>query len=404
MLNHIPVNKPFFIKQNGCPTKRKTNFFAILLENSFDNDLFKTISKQILDKATPLCKENVSASYVEESLEDCHLLLAIYYYDVKQLGLPITSQTILDYPNSIPYTFATCIDRNRLTKKKSENSLYIDVICSNLLGPLSTFIPKPPQGGKTALNILTIYGKQNNYRYLTLSALVSVINYYRRLGFRHIKYGQTSELADIKRLAELNSKIIFGDIDDAKQQIKVERAYKLSMEIGNKNKADPVFVENEFAKLLEQTLNLDEPPNEDEITAYVAELDDRITDNNGSDGFYDLVGLLIRHGFGSDKCNGITQRNLIQFDEDSNIFLIACVGDGFIMRKPLSDLDDPVLSSNIIQCQTTSKTSSSSNNSGKSHTRKRKRTHGTSRSNSHNSSSNNSGKSHTKRIRRRSNS
>lgn len=393
----IPINKPFFLNNSGCPTSNNTDFFAILIQKPFDNSLFETIFDQILNQSSPLCRDNVSASFVEESLEKCNYLLVIYYYNLKQ---PINQYTITQSPNSIPYAFATCIDK-RLTTNNIDNSIYVDVICSNLLGNLNSLSPKPPQGGKTALNILSRFGKENNYKYISLSALVSVINYYRKLGFRHINYGQTVEPTEINQLADLNKDVKFDDIDDAKQRIKVERAYQLSMETGKKDK--PVFDENKFAKILKQSLNLDDLPEEDEIMDYLAELDEHVSDNNGRGGFYDLVSLLIRNGFGNkDTCSGITPRNLLQFDEDSNLFFIACIGDGFNMRKPLSRKNEH--SFDIIKCQTNNTNSNNTNVSRSNSinsTRKRKRSVSSSSNKStNNTNRGNSSKSRRKRTRR----
>lgn len=383
----LSFDKPFFINIDGCISSNRTEYICLIIKNketypntrqsrsrsrsrsrtpntrsSFDNNkLFKTAKNIILAKPDAICKGNVTASYIEESLEACNYLLVIIYYPL-HADLKITRRTnmqnILKYPNTLLYTFATCIDKG-LTTKNKDKSIYVDVICSNPIGHIST---RPfPAGGKTALNIITLLARQKNYDYIALRALLNVLNYYRRLGFRHLHNGEDTENPDIARVAKLNQHIKLADTSDAKRLIKIERAYRLSSQIDKDKRS--LFDNNKFSKILRQTLgdeDMDLMDDEEVAINYMIDIDERIQDANGYNGFYDYVSLLIRHGFGTDSCKDVTARTLLQFDEEDHFYFLACTEDGFIMRKPLFPItSEPNINQDIIHCQTTTKSKSS---------------------------------------------
>lgn len=354
----IPTDTPIFLNSKGCPTNTRTTTFALILKNNADDDsLFSTASRRILSSAKAICQNNVSASYVEGSLEECDYLAVLCHYSL-DMPLPITPESLEEQPESIVYGFATCIDK-RLASGGDDNSIYIDVICSNLIGNLSMMTPRPPPGGKTILNLVTTFGKENGYRYIALSALINVINYYRKLGFRHIKNGETTEPGDITRLANINLSTILSDNDEARLRIKVERAYKLAHELNRKGR--PEFNEKLFWDTLQRTVDDDTLQGDyDEDTAgdYLAELPSHVYEANGDDGLYDLVGSLIRHGFSSEKCSDVTRRRLVRLesnkDDDDTYYAVACSTEGFSMRKPLFPVSEHGIDDDIIHCDTNS--------------------------------------------------
>lgn len=368
----IPTDEPVFITSSGCISKNRTSNVLLFLKNHTDdgqdNRMFKTVSRRIL--ASPLCRYNVSDSFIEGSLEECDYLVALYYYP-PTLPLPITPETIGDADYSIAYGFATCVD-NHLKSGGDDSSIYVDVICSNLVGYLSMMKARLPPGGKTLLNTITLFAKQQGYHYVTLSALINVINYYRKLGFRHIKNGKTSEPAGITRLANLNKDMVLGDNDEARLRIKVERAYKLAHELNSKGR--PEFNEKLFWDALRRTIDddtLQGDYDEDIAGDYLAELPKHVSDANGDDGLYDLVGSLIRHGFSSEKCSDVTRRQLVRPEDDDDAYhAVACSTEGFIMRKPLFPVSEHGIDDDIIYCD-----SSEKQGGRRKHTTKRSRRH-----------------------------
>lgn len=351
----IPTDTPIFLNSKGCPTNTRTTTFALILKNNDDDDsLFSTVSKRILSSARAICQNNVSESYVEGSLEECNFLVALYHYSL-DMPLPVTSKSLDEQPESIVFGFATCYDK-RLTTGGDDNSIYVDVICSNLIGNLSMMTPRPPPGGKTILNLITVFGKENDYRYIALSALINVINYYRKLGFRHINNGETTEPTDITRLANLNLSTILSDNDEARLRIKVERAYKLAHELNRKGRPD--FNELSFWDTLRRTIDddtLQGDYDEDVAGDYLAELPQHVSDANGDNGLYDLVSSLIRHGFSSEKCSNVTSRRLLRLesneDDDDTYYAVACSTEGFLMRKPLFPTKEPGVDDDILHCE-----------------------------------------------------
>ena len=368
----IPINTPLFLKPNGCPTKSRTTTVAFIVrKESDDTALFDSLSEKVLLSASPLCQNNVAPSFVEGSLEECDYLLVLCHYSL-DMPMPITPDLIGEGPESVIYAFAACMDLRRETNG-DDDSLYVDTICSNLVGNLSTITPRPPSGGKALLNIITTFGKERGYKFIALSALINVINYYRKLGFRHFKNGETVEASDITRLAKANAAEKFDDNDEARLRIKIERAFKLSHELNDKGV--PELNLKAFWKEMQQTINddaLQDEYDEGTVGDYIAELPPHVIKRNGADGMYDIVGSLIRHGFSSQKCSDITRRSLVRQeageDDDSEPhYIVACSSEGFSMRKPLFPTSEEGIDGDILQCDTMS--------GGKRRSRKRSRKH-----------------------------
>lgn len=346
------IGKPFFLQKNGCPTSKNTHFIGIIADLYTTIDLHNDISDFIIRNSEELCKGNVSKSYVIDSIERGIILVAIFYTP-QLLSLNNTNFVeILEENKSIKcFGFASCYDKNRTSDK--ENSLYIDVICGNPIGKISTM--EHPPIGSTILNIVTEFARANNFDYVSLSALINVINYYRKFGFRHIKAGMSAENPYLTYLANLNKNIKIADSAEAEQLIKIERAYKLSFELNNKNK--PELNEERFARELQKSFGLkDRLPNTDEITEYLAELDTRIINTNGEEGFYDFVTELLKQGFNNDdECRNITPRTLMSQEPNVDMLMLVlnCASEGIDMRKPLfPQTEEPDLNKPIIQCLT----------------------------------------------------
>ena len=329
---------------NGCQTSNRTNFISILLAK--DDPAYVDLSFfLILDNANALCRANVSPSYVEGSLEEADILVILAYYD-KALPQLTDVNMLLGNEDVQIIGFASCIDK-RLTSNEEDNSLYIDVICANPLGITST-VQTPPLG-KTLLNLVYDYGVKQDYRYLSLSSLMNVINYYRKFGFRHISAGDSAEDPYITYLANLNKNIKLEDGGHAARIVKTERALKLAQEVDVKGRRQ--LNEDLFKKEMLESFDKDDF-SEDDIEDYLGEVDPRVQENAGEEGMFDFVTKLVKQGFSTTEgCRGLSQRDLVIIDEDDSV-VVNCISDGFIMRKPLfPETEEPNLNAPITACQ-----------------------------------------------------
>lgn len=343
------VGKPFFLSSNGCLSLKQTEFIGILSSPSTSPDYHRALSNLIITNVAPICQGNVAPSYVQDSIEDCELLACVLYYS-QDAPLPISPEVLTNNNEGVQlYGFASCFDK-RSASNGEDDSVYIDVICGNPIGMVGRLKFPPP--GKTLLNMVTEYARNNNYMYVSLSALLNVINYYRKLGFRHLKAGSNMENPYITYLANLNKDLKLLDTNQAVDLIKIERAFKLSQELGYKNK--PQLNEAEFARQLQDSLDLEEKPDAEETLDYLAEMDPRIIETNGNEGYYDFIAELVKSGFSPEaECANISQRLFVAPDEEGYI-VVNCSSSGMTMRKPLfADTEEPGLSAPIIQCAMT---------------------------------------------------
>jgi len=342
----VNIGQPFFLDSNGCVSQKRTNFIAIVSSPSKSPDYHSALSYLVLRDVDPICQGNVTPAYVEYSIEESELLVCVLFYSM-DAPLPVTPYELRNNEQGVQlYGFASCFDK-RERSYEEDNSLYIDVICGNPIGSAGRFRPPPP--GKTVLNIVTEYARNNDFMYVSLSALLNVINYYRKFGFRHLQAGSTSENPYITYLANLNKDLKLSSSDEAADLIKIERAYKLSFELGPKNQ--PVLNEAEFGRQLRNSFDLDDLPNHEEALDYILEMDPRIEQSKGNEGYYDFVAELVRSGFSSEEdCDNVNQRLLVGPDEEGSI-IVNCSSSGMIMRKPLfEDTEERGLSAPIIPC------------------------------------------------------
>lgn len=347
----FPLNQPIFLDAKGCPTDETTNTFAFVVDSySSQHQTIINLIKQNVNVQGPtkLCRGNVSPQYVEDSLTNANIIVALFHnissLDIEtQKNFPNedANEILINFENRRNYRlygFASCYNK-RLTSNNEDNSLYIDVICANLE---PRFKPeKTPPAGKALLHIVTEYARSEYFDYVSLSALINVINYYRQFGFRHLKEGQTIEHPDIAHLAELNKGVKINDSNEADLIIKTERAIQIA---NTSNDFD-----NTLAQEIKSALKLDELPDEVKLIEYVGMLPLHAQEN-GKDGFLDFVLLLTNNGFSSEDdkvCDGIRRLNYTDIDN-----IINCSSSGFIMRKPLTpvteqdtgiDLDAPII-------------------------------------------------------------
>lgn len=124
------------------------------------------------------CSDKLNKDFfTQERLNNIDLVLLLYVFSGNT--------------SAILNGFAICEDLNIIPDGETagENSLYIDAICSNPRIPRLDIEKEPSRNvsfGREIINHLKEYGKKKQYYGITLSSLMYVINYYRKLGFRHV--------------------------------------------------------------------------------------------------------------------------------------------------------------------------------------------------------------------------
>ena len=154
---------------------------STLILDRKNKDFEKKIEKIKSSKAD-ICKNTIGKDFYNDALNECDLL-------------------IVNIVNEEVKGFA-CV--NFIHDDDSEKGLYIDLICNLEYHPMKTRQDYEKLKGKDIINSIINYGNSNGYKYVSLSAIESVITYYWYLGFRFDDRSPLSEKADL-RLNELLS-------------------------------------------------------------------------------------------------------------------------------------------------------------------------------------------------------
>ena len=326
------------LDDRGCPTQGRSEYF-VTMYNYADDPSAEEVLQSILIKAYQLCRRQIERSWFDfQSV----LRRTDMVFVLSRLHDPYdedTEETI---------GFALCAD-NAARTLGQDNSLYIDTICTE---PRRTSFPYP--AGKALLNVIYQYAQSEDYSFLSLKAVANVVNFYRKLGFRFLKPGQTQEEEQIRFLAELNKNRVFTSPNDANNQVLLERALLFAQEVDEDGK--PITNPRMFAETYKEDRALDTIPSDEEVYQMIASLPEHVRLANGNNGVYDLYFALIKKGYANLKdCPGITKRQFTRSEEvRPGVWKrwITCEEGGFLMMKPLqaqSHLDDT--SQPIIDCR-----------------------------------------------------
>lgn len=335
------------LKDNGCILSRngddgaagngRYSGFSVQVYGLLD-DYVPSYLERIVEDVSILCRSQISKDWLRfQRLErDIDLVFVLTYSPDKY-----------DESMDKEIGFALCKD-NGFRTSQEDNSLYIDTICAN-----AEYYGLPIQGGKALLNAIAEFAANNNNDYLTLNALVHVINYYRKFGFRFLKLNQQEEDAEIARLANMNASRKITRSGEANRQVMLERAIRFSREVDEEGK--PVLNRELLKDNLVEELGLSSIPTDGEVEQYLSVLPEHVK-QDGTDGVHDLYFALIKKGYVSaNKCHGITRRMFVRKEEVSPEVWrnwITCEDGGYLMRKPLYPSltpNDPELADPIIR-------------------------------------------------------
>jgi hypothetical protein len=325
----------------GCPKQGRSHYVVTMYDFSHDSRTY-TVLQSVLNKAFQVCRREISSAWFgfDSVVRRTDMVFILSKY-----------QDPYDEDSEEMIGFALCADKGSRTAGQ-DNSLYIDTICTEPRQPGSTF-----PSGKALLNVIYNYARTYDYSYISLRAIASVVNYYRKLGFRFLKPGQTQEEEQIRFLAELNKNRMFSTASEANRNVMLERALTFAQEVDEEGM--PVFNPKQFAETFKEDLSLDTLPSEEEVNQLIDSLPTHVKQSKGGNGVYDLYFALIKKGYAElQNCPGITRRQFTRSEEvRPGVWKrwITCEEGGFLMMKPLhtSIQTDEESSKPIIDCSQT---------------------------------------------------
>ena len=357
----IPALADYNVDEHGCKTDRHTRF-AISVYDTHEQGVDEMID-YIRDRFPDYCKKGISSSYFATSRvmnDDDYLLVLSYTPDQER------------EEHEIIVGFAVVSDL-RKRSGGDDNSMYIDVICSNNELHHTRF-----PGGKAIMHAIVEYARDNGYDSVSLKALSSVVNYYRQFGFRFLRNGETDEMERIRHLAELNNTHRISSPSEANRMLLIERAIMFSREVDEEGR--PVLNRELLRENLKDELSLESLPTDAEMEDFIKQVPESARDD-GTDGLHDLFFSLIKSGYADLKgCPGITKRQFVRPEEVTQGVWkkwMSCEEGGFQMRKLLRPglSSDPNVDVPIATCAL----SGGSKRAGKSKIKRTRRNRGSKR-------------------------
>ena len=135
-------------------------------------EMMYTISNKLLYNIKYLSNSIIDKEFAEEALENADIIIVSY-------------DTINDIKSSIRGFM--CIEKDyKPFDTKSKNYLYISLICNAKKSTVNLRNNSNNPSGKDMLNWIINYGKINRYQGIALKALINVIPYYHKLGWKFI--------------------------------------------------------------------------------------------------------------------------------------------------------------------------------------------------------------------------
>lgn len=324
------------VDEYGCKTSGFTPF-AISVYYTYEEGVDRIV-EYIRDHLDDYCKKGISPSYFTVSrVLDANDFLVLLTY---------TPDREREYDERI-VGFALVSDLSGRTSG-NDDSLYIDVICSNNSLHHTRF-----PGGKVILNAIVEYARESGYGSVSLKALSNVVNYYRQFGFRFLKNGESDEQPNIHALAEANKSQRISSTSEANRILLIERAILFAREVDEEGV--PVLNKELLRDNLKEQLALNASPTNSDVSDLVNRVSEHAR-HDGRGGMHDLFFTLIKSGYADLKgCPGITKRQFVRPEEVTPgvwKLWMSCEEGGFQMRKVLRPCvsSDADVYSPIIQC------------------------------------------------------
>ena len=276
---------------------------------------FQPMLKLLKSSIKILCKKAINSNYIDLKDNDySHIIVAFSKGSERSKKTPTTV---------LGFILLTELD---------DETIEITLICAG--NNFREKASKDAQGlSKKLFESVYDVCEKENYNIIQLTALPYVINYYRKLGFRHILdpncNGKDREKTEIKHLAEYFAKKKFKSDDELMIYMKIDKEIQLHISLDKKKK-----VITDESKLLDKINELidEETSNNEEKQQYMKyyKKSKRTFGENKIITFFEK---LIEHGF-SSECDALKNvfRTTNWLDDDKP----QCVGEGFIMTKCLN--------------------------------------------------------------------
>ena len=307
------------------------------------NTEWKDLGRMIRTSRGKLCHSVIPRGFLDQDTIDDTFAIMMLYGMTKsrtQVSRPVLiGFALLEYDSDEP------------------KELYLNALCGN------ADIRNPPAGrrlspGRILMVQLEWLARRMKFNVIKLSALSYVINYYRKIGFRHVKTCKSTKegLArknksnvviekdkDIVALAQQFAKHKFTSDDDVEDAFLIEMARDIQMLGTDKEKLD--YVARELTREYQQRDILFRVE-EGKIVPYKkgnARLDKsiekRMKRHNTS--AYQFLSLLRKRGFAVECEDGPRgRRGDLERDSDGD-YGMGCSADGYTMRKCLNRFAPP---------------------------------------------------------------
>jgi hypothetical protein len=340
----------FFVDENGCycPSNCDNSMFMLSFYN-INDEYAQPVSYEKMSNMLVKIKDNIY-NYCKTGIDEG-------YFDIIRIMNKIDYVVILSLINQDRYEYLPTSDdkktvgfallvNNNIRTNGDDNSLYIDIICSNNDLHQTRF-----PGGKVLLHHIVEFARLNEFNSVSLKSLSHVINYYRKYGFRFLKKNQNEESHKIHELAEMNKNRIIQSPSHANNIVLIERAIRFSREVDEDGR--PLLNRDLLKENLKEGLTLTENPTDEQVEQFLSHLPTDVR-FEGYNGLHDLFLELIKKGYADlNGCQNITRRTFVKLDEitpNNWKNWITCEEGGFQMRKILNPISEN--SSPIINCQT----------------------------------------------------
>lgn len=322
---------------------------------------WKHVGQMVRKMNQPVCKEAISQAFFtpEKHTDQTSVVFLLY-------GVPKKGRRNI-------YGFALCDDlKDGRHASEIENSLYVDAVCANPgLIREDRRIVTNQSIGKILINAIESYAKAKGFEMVKLSAIPYVLQYYRKLGYRHINAGETAinENEAITRYATDAGKIRYKDDEELLTAYKIELALAMEMTGSQEEKreyeastlrkyfpdfyfiaegGDRILVEPRYYDTEDLDISIKEDREAiDELDKIQLILDSRLLTKRRSQNSGISIGTmlatrsylntLVKKGFSVDCPEGPASRNVLKFGSNSlGKFADAkCNDSGFTMRKSL---------------------------------------------------------------------